>query len=114
MQDIKLPDGTWVTTPMAVGIGKPPVQCSDETCVWKDFGPPTTPEIDEAIDTGTPVQLQKCPRCGYVRGRYLGNPHPEFKDDDDADHGRGDADPADDDDHGPSTRPGEPPGYMLI
>ena len=114
MQDVKLSDGTWVTTPFAFGVGGLPAQCPDDACTWEDCGPPVSPEPAKDAEIGTPVQLQKCSKCGCVRGRYLGNPHPEFKDDDDADHDRGPDDPADDDDHGPSTRPGEPPDYLLI
>jgi hypothetical protein len=73
MRDVKLPDGTWVTTPMAAGFGMPQGQCPDDTCAWADEGPPM-------CEGPIPVQLQRCPRCGWVRGRYLGNPHPEADD----------------------------------
>jgi hypothetical protein len=70
---MKLPDGTWVTTPMAVGVGGLSPQCPNDACAWEDLGPPTLPEVAGQV----PVQLQKCSGCGWIRGRYLGNPHPE-------------------------------------
>jgi hypothetical protein len=65
MRDIRLPDGTWVTTAFTVQSHP---QCPDDTCTWEDFGPPTPPGL-----LPVPVQMQKCPRCCYVRGRYLGS-----------------------------------------
>ena len=72
MRDVKLPDGTWVTTPIAAGLGSLRPQCPGETCTWEDCGPPET-------SGPVPVQLQQCPCCGWARGRYLGDPHPEAK-----------------------------------
>jgi hypothetical protein len=62
--DYRLPDGTWVTTPVC--IGSMSNQCPDD-CVWEDQGPPTE-------EGPIPVQLQRCARCGWVRGKYLGVP----------------------------------------
>jgi hypothetical protein len=70
MLDQRLADGTWVTTPIAAGIGPPSTQCADGGCDWRDDGPPVS-------DTPVPLQLQRCARCGWMRGRYLGDPHPE-------------------------------------
>jgi hypothetical protein len=71
MIDVKLPDGTWATTAIYAGIGEVPPECADHR--WEDEGDPTPPETPE----GVPVQMQRCDRCGWMRGRYLGNPHPE-------------------------------------
>jgi hypothetical protein len=69
MMDYKLPDGTWVTTPIGLAIGgQMTTQCANG-CDWEDQGPPS--------DGPVPVQPQKCARCGWVRGKYLGNPYPE-------------------------------------
>ena len=65
MENIRLSDGTWVTTPIAVGFGsiKPPCEAD---CRWEDQGPPTE-EVPR-------IQMQRCPACGQVRGRYLDDP----------------------------------------
>lgn len=65
MRNIRLPDGTWLTTPIAVGIGSLPTQCA-AGCRWEDDGPPTE-EVPR-------LQMQRCPDCGYVRSRYLDDP----------------------------------------
>jgi hypothetical protein len=65
MQNVQLPDGTWVTTPIAVGIGRLNPACEDG-CRWEDFGP-VTEEVPR-------VQMQRCSGCGQVRGRYLDDP----------------------------------------
>jgi hypothetical protein len=73
MRDVKLADGTWATTAIWAGLADRRVpQCPE--CRWEDRGPP---------ETGGPVplQIQVCRNCGWVRGRYLGNPHPEADDD---------------------------------
>jgi hypothetical protein len=75
MRDVRLPDGSWVTTPIHVGVGGLPKPCEDE-CPWEDVGPPS-----EAVPR---VQRQHCPKCGQVRGRYLDNPHPEIGDEEEA------------------------------
>lgn len=70
MQDYRLPDGTWVTTPVFAGdVRHMTCQCPDG-CDWQDAGPPSE---------GGPVraQAQRCTKCGWVRARYIGNPHPE-------------------------------------
>jgi hypothetical protein len=74
MYDIQLSDGTWVTTPVYAGVGAAP-QCEGETCVWEDYGPPLLP-IEGTEEHMVPVQMQRCRVCSWVRGRYLGNPHP--------------------------------------
>ena len=68
MENVRLPDGTWVTTPFSVGIGKLPTPCADE-CNWEDQGPPS-----EQVPR---VQMQRCSDCGQVRGRYLDSPTSE-------------------------------------
>jgi hypothetical protein len=79
MRDVKLPDGTWVTTALFAGAATAQAQCPDDTCAWEDNGP--------IMGEGpVPVQLQRCPRCGWVRGRYLGNPHPEAGSDEPLDY----------------------------
>jgi hypothetical protein len=65
MQNVRLPDGTWVTTPVAIGIGQLPTPCA-AGCRWEDHGPPTK-DVPR-------VQIQHCPDCGQVRGRYLDDP----------------------------------------
>jgi hypothetical protein len=65
MQNVKLPDGTWVTTPIAVGIGSISTPCEGD-CRWEDFGP-----ITEEVPR---VQMQRCLGCGRVRGHYLDDP----------------------------------------
>ena len=114
MQDVKLPDGTWVTTAMAVGIGGVAAQCLDDTCTWEDTGPPMSAEPAGDGEIGVPVQMQKCPKCGWVRGRYLGDPHPELKDEDNANDRRGDDRAAADDDHGSDPKGDKPTDYLLI
>lgn len=75
MQDVRLPDGTWVTNPMFMGIGDTLVsRCPDDTCVWEDYGPPSPPG-----DLPVQLQAQQCVRCRWTRVKYLGNPHPEIK-----------------------------------
>jgi hypothetical protein len=69
MRDVQLPDGSWVTTAISVGVGEPKEQCEDDKCLWQDYGPSSGGE--------RPVQMQRCGVCEWVRGRYLFNPHPE-------------------------------------
>jgi hypothetical protein len=72
MMDHRLPDGTWVTTAICVApYGKMTVQCAE--CEWVDDGPP-------GGENEVKIQVQRCARCGWVRGKYLGNPHPEVTD----------------------------------
>jgi hypothetical protein len=74
MKDYKLPDGTWVTTPVFVGPASAMTcQCADG-CDWEDTGPPS-------VGGSVLAQAQRCRKCGWVRVRYLGNPHPEEDDD---------------------------------
>jgi hypothetical protein len=65
MRNIRLPDGTWITTPVAVGIGSLPEPCA-AGCRWEDHGPPTE-EVPR-------MQMQRCPNCGHIRARYLDDP----------------------------------------
>jgi hypothetical protein len=74
MNDYRLPDGTWVTTPIAIGGAMTRAQCPGG-CDWKDVGEPS-----DASDRLVRVQSQQCARCHWVRGKYLGNPHPEIPD----------------------------------
>ena len=69
MKDMQLPDGTWVTPPINVGIGKLSIPCFDG-CHWEDFGP-STEEVPR-------IQMQRCPNCKQVRGRYLDDPTKEY------------------------------------
>jgi hypothetical protein len=70
MFDVKLSDGTWVTTPTWAGFGLPTPECSDHQ--WEAHGPPRPPEKAGEV----PIQLERCSVCGWVRGRYMENPHP--------------------------------------
>jgi rubredoxin len=71
MIDYKLHDGTWVTTAVFVGdVRDFKSQC--DVCDWVDEGPPSAGNV--------PVQPQRCRRCGWVRARYIGDPHPEVPD----------------------------------
>lgn len=65
MQNVRLPDGTWVTTPIAVGFGQIRPACEAD-CHWQNYGPPT-----EKVPR---IQMERCPSCGQVRGRYLDDP----------------------------------------
>jgi hypothetical protein len=69
MIDYRLPDGTWVTSPICVG--NLTTNCVE--CTWEDKGPvqPANEECPIA------VQPQRCTRCGWLRFKYAGNPHPE-------------------------------------
>ena len=70
MREIQLPSGEWVTTPFSVGSQLLPQCPENEPCVWQDFGPPAPPGLIAYVS----VQLQRCVRCRWVRGRYLDNP----------------------------------------
>lgn len=73
MQDVRLPDGTWVTTPMWAGFGTVKAECLPDEHQWEVQGGIRQPENLYEV----PIQLEQCSRCGWVRGRYLENPHPE-------------------------------------
>lgn len=73
MRDIQLEDGTWATTPIHPG-GNALGLCDPSPCTWEDFGPPTPFGL---LGKNVQVQLQRCARCRWVRGRYLSNPYPE-------------------------------------
>jgi hypothetical protein len=67
--DVKLPDGSWVTTSMWAGFGIQGHECADHQ--WEQHGPVRQPEKPEEV----PIQMERCSVCGWVRGRYLENPH---------------------------------------
>ena len=72
MLDIRLADGTWVTTPMWAGLGIKAGCPADEAHQWEAHGPVRPPEQSGEVS----IQMERCARCGWVRGRYLENPHP--------------------------------------
>jgi hypothetical protein len=72
MYDVRLSDGTWVTTPMWAGFGAVKAECPSEEHQWEAHGPSRPPEQPGEV----PIQMERCSRCGWVRGRYLENPHP--------------------------------------
>ncbi len=72
MRDIRLPDGTWVTTPVYAGCEVPPrPQCPDGTCAWRYSRPPISLPISGAL-----AEVQACAKCHWSRILYVGNPHP--------------------------------------
>jgi hypothetical protein len=70
MKTYQQPDGAWVTTPILIGgLGKVPVPCA--ACQWQDVGLPSS--------RPPRVQMQRCPQCGAMRGRYIDDPREEVK-----------------------------------
>jgi hypothetical protein len=64
----RLPDGTWATSPIFVGDARAMTcQCADG-CDWESLGVP------HPVSPGCEVQMQRCRRCGWQRGKYLGVP----------------------------------------
>jgi hypothetical protein len=72
---MRLPDGIWVTTSIWVGAGIPNPECAPDEHQWESQGGPRQPEESGEV----PIQMEKCSRCGWIRGRYLENPHPEVE-----------------------------------
>jgi hypothetical protein len=67
-------DGTWVTTPIFVGVASDPrftpVQFTSCQHQWNDLG-----AASPATEGGSvQVQLQMCLKCRGSRGRYVGTP----------------------------------------
>ena len=74
MYDVKLPDGTWATTPLWGGVGLPAPECAEHR--WEAVGPPRQPE-----QPGQPHHLVDHPlefRAGavyrLVRTEWPGDP----------------------------------------
>jgi len=75
MIDIRLTDGTWVTSPIWAGeFWEAKAACVSEEHCWEAQGDPRQPEEPGEV----PIQMERCSLCGWARVRYLENPHPEI------------------------------------